>query len=202
MRVIVIGGTGTIGSAVVKRLSTRHEVVVVGHKKGAFQVDLASPDSITSLFKAIGTCDAVVSTAGIAKFASLDDLTYDDYFIGLKNKLMGQANLVRIGRPFVTDHGSFTLTSGVLSQNPMKGSASISMVNAGLEGFVRAAAIDLPRGLRVNVVSPPWVTETLIARSMDPSIGIPADQVAQAYVASVEGTMSGQTLDPRQIAAA
>ncbi|MGC3975931.1 MAG: short chain dehydrogenase [Nitrospira sp.] len=200
MRVIVIGGTGTIGSAVVKRLSTRHEVVVVGHKKGTFQVDLASPESITSLFKAIGTCDAVVSTAGIAKFASLDDLTYDDYFIGLKNKLMGQANLVRIGRSFVTNHGSFTLTSGVLSQNPIKGSASISMVNAGLEGFVRAAAIDLPRGLRVNVVSPPWVTETLIARGMDPSIGIPADQVAQAYMASVEGTMTGQTLDPRQTA--
>ncbi len=202
MRVIVIGGTGTIGSAVVKRLSTRHEVVVVGHKKGTFQVDLASPDSITSLFKAVGTCDAVVSTAGVAKFASLDDLTYDDYFIGLKNKLMGQANLVRIGKPFITNHGSFTLTSGVLSQNPMKGSCAISMVNAGLEGFVRAAAIDLPRGLRVNVVSPPWVTETLIARGMDPSIGIPADQVAQAYLASVEGTMTGQTLDPRHIAAA
>ena len=201
MRVIVIGGTGTIGSAVVKRLSTRHEVVVVGHKKGTFQVDLASPDSITSLFKAVGTCDAVVSTAGVAKFASLDDLTYDDYFIGLKNKLMGQANLVRIGKPFVTNHGSFTLTSGVLSQNPMKGSCAISMVNAGLEGFVRAAAIDLPRGLRVNVVSPPWVTETLIARGMAPSIGIPADQVAQAYLASVEGTMTGQTLDPRHNAA-
>lgn len=201
MRVIVIGGTGTIGSAVVKRLSTRHEVVVVGHKRGAFHVDLASPDSITSLFQAVGTCDAVVSTAGIAKFASLDDLTYDDYFIGLKNKLMGQANLVRIGRPFVTNHGSFTLTSGVLSQQPMKGSASISMVNAGLEGFVRAAAIDLPRGLRVNVVSPPWVTETLIARGMDPSIGIPAERVAEAYLASVEGTMTGQTLDPRHIAA-
>ncbi len=201
MRVIVIGGTGTIGSAVVKRLSERHEVVVVGHKKGVFQVDLASPDSITSLFKAVGTCDAVVSTAGIAKFARLDDLTYDDYFIGLKNKLMGQANLVRIGKPFVTNHGSFTLTSGVLSQNPMKGSCAISMVNAGLEGFVRAAAIDLPRGLRVNVVSPPWVTETLIARGMDPSIGIPADQVAQAYLASVEGSMTGQTLDPRQTAA-
>ena len=202
MRVIVIGGTGTIGSAVVKLLSTRHEVVTVGHKKGTWQVDLASPDSITRLFKAIGTCDAVVSAAGIAKFASLDDLSDEDYFVGLSNKLMGQANLVRIGRPFVTNHGSFTLTSGVLSQNPIKGSASISMVNAGLEGFVRAAAIDLPRGLRVNVVSPPWVTETLIARSMDPSIGLPADRVAQAYLVSVEGTMTGQVIDPRTIAGA
>ena len=196
MRVIVIGGTGTIGAAVVKALSARHEVVTVGHQKGAFQVDLASPDSIRRLFTAIGTCDAVVSTAGLAKFASLDDLTYEDYFVGLNNKLMGQANVVRIGKSFVTNQGSFTLTSGVLSQEPIKGSASISMVNAGLEGFVRAAAIDLPRGLRVNVVSPPWVTETLIARGMDPSIGLPADRVAQAYLAGVEGTMTGQVIDP------
>jgi NAD(P)-dependent dehydrogenase (short-subunit alcohol dehydrogenase family) len=202
MRVIVIGGTGTIGAAVVKALSVRHEVVTVGYQRGAFQVDLASPDSITRLFTAIGSCDAVVSTAGIAKFASLDDLTYEDYFVGLNNKLMGQANVVRIGKSFVTNQGSFTLTSGVLSQEPIKGSASISMVNAGLEGFVRAASIDLPRGLRVNVVSPPWVTETLIARGMDPSIGLPADRVAQAYVASVDGTMTGQVIDPRNIAAA
>ncbi len=201
MRVIVIGGTGTIGTAVVKALAGRHEVVTVGRQKGAFQVDLASPDSITRLFTAIGSCDAVVSTAGIAKFASLDDLTYEDYFVGLTNKLMGQANVVRIGKSFVADQGAFTLTSGVLSQEPMKGSASISMVNAGLEGFVRAASLDLPRGLRVNVVSPPWVTETLIARGMDPSIGLPADRVAQAYVASVEGTMTGQVIDPRKTAA-
>ena len=201
MRVIVIGGTGTIGSAVVKALSAKHDVVTVGHQKGAFQVDLASPDSITRLFNAIRTCDAVVSTAGIAKFASLDELSYEDYFVGINNKLMGQANLVRIGKPFVTDRGSFTLTSGILSQKPIKGSASISMVNAGLEGFVRAAAIDLPRGLRVNVVSPPWVMETLIARGMDPSIGLPADRVAQAYLTSIEGTMTGQVLDPREIAA-
>lgn len=198
MRVIVIGGTGTIGSAVVKALSPTHEVVTVGHQKGAYQVDLASPDSITRLFKAIGTCDAVVSTAGIAKFAGLDELSYEDYFVGLNNKLMGQVNLVRIGTAFVTNQGSFTLTSGVLSQEPMKGSASISMVNAGLEGFVRAAAIDLPRGLRVNVVSPPWVTETLIARRMDPSIGLPAERVARAYVAGVEGRMTGQVIDPRK----
>ena len=169
MRVIVVGGTGTIGSAVVAALSTCHDVVTVGHKNGGLRVDLASPNSIDQLFRSIGPFDALVSTAGLAKFGSLNALQDADYQVGLSNKLMGQVNLVRIGRQFVNERGSFTLTSGVLSHEPMKGSASISMVNAGLEGFVRAAALELPRGIRINVVSPPWVTETLIARKMDPS---------------------------------
>lgn len=200
MRVIVVGGTGTIGSAVVKMLSERHEVVVAGRKSGAVTVDLAAPDSIRAMFQAVGKFDAVVSAAGQAKFGTLDDLTDADYVFSFSNKLMGQANLVRIGRQFIADGGSLTLTTGVLGQEPIKGSASISMVNAGLEGFVRAAALELPRGIRVNVVSPPWVTETLVARKMDPSPGMSAARVAQAYLASVEGTMTGQTLDPRTLA--
>lgn len=201
MRVLVIGGTGTIGSAVVKALSVRHEVVAAGHRRGALRVDLASPDSISALYQSVGTCDAVISTAGLAKFAAMDQLTEEDFLLGLKNKLMGQVNVVRLGQPFLRDGGSFTITSGVLSQEPMKGSTSISMVNAGLEGFVRAAALEMPRGLRINVVSPPWVTETLVALGMDRSIGIPAERVALAYVASVEGKDSGKTIDPRTLPA-
>jgi NAD(P)-dependent dehydrogenase (short-subunit alcohol dehydrogenase family) len=201
MRIIVVGATGTIGSAVVAALMTGHQVVTVGHKGGAFQVDLASQESISQLFRAIGAFDALVSAAGVAKFASFDELGDADYQIGLSNKLMGQVNLVRIGRQLINDRGSFTLTSGVLSQEPTKGSASISMVNAGLEGFVRAAALELPRGIRLNAVSPPWVTETLIALKMDPSLGMPASAVAQAYLASVDGTTTGQIIDPRAFAA-
>ena len=199
MRVVVVGGTGTIGSAVVAALTGRHEVVVVGRNRGAVQVDLASPDSIRAMFQSVGKLDAVVSAAGQAKFGSLDELTDADYVFSFSNKLMGQVNLVRIGRQFIADGGSFTLTSGVLSHEPMKGSASISMVNAGLEGFVRAAALELPREMRVNIVSPPWVTETLVARKMDTGHGMPAASVALAYLASVEGTMTGQTLDPRML---
>jgi NAD(P)-dependent dehydrogenase (short-subunit alcohol dehydrogenase family) len=199
MRVIVVGGAGTIGSAVVAALSARHEVVVAGRKTGTVSVDLASPDSIRAMFQSVGRFDAVVCAAGQAKFGSLDELADADYLFSFSNKLMGQANLVRIGRQLIADGGSFTLTSGVLSQEPIKGSASISMVNAGLEGFVRAAALELSRGIRVNVVSPPWVTETLVARKMDPSHGMPAAAVSQAYLASVEGTMTGQTLDPRRL---
>jgi NAD(P)-dependent dehydrogenase (short-subunit alcohol dehydrogenase family) len=199
MRILVLGATGTIGSAVVTALSARHDVLAVGHKQGPLRVDLASPDSIAQLYEAVGTCDAVVCAAGIAKFAPFNDFTSDDYVVGLKNKLMGQVNLVRLGQAFLKDGGSFTVTSGVLSQEPMKGSCSVSMVNAGLEGFVRAAALEVPRGIRVNVVSPPWVTETLVALKMDPSIGMPAKSVAGAYVHSVEGSMTGQTLDPRRL---
>lgn len=200
MRVIVVGGTGTIGSAVAAALLPRHEVVVAGRKTGVVSVDLALPESIRAMFQAVGKFDEVVSAAGQAKFGTLDDLTDADYVFSFSNKLMGQANLVRIGRQFIADGGSLTLTTGVLGQEPIKGSASISMVNAGLEGFVRAAALELPRGIRVNVVSPPWVTETLVARKMDPSPGMSAARVAQAYLASVEGTMTGQTLDPRTLA--
>jgi NAD(P)-dependent dehydrogenase (short-subunit alcohol dehydrogenase family) len=196
MRVIVVGATGTIGRAIVEALEARHEVVPVSHSGGRHRVDLAAPESIASLFGTIGSVDAVVSAAGLAKFGALGSLTEDDFLLGLRNKLMGQVNLVRLGLPHVADEGSFTLTSGVLGRWPTPGSAAIAVVNAGLEGFVRAAALEMPRSIRINVVSPPWLSETLKALGRDASQGTPAAVVARAYVASVEGSASGSILDP------
>ena len=110
---------------------------------------------------------------------------------------MGQANLVRYGFDNLTDHGSITVTSGVLSQKPMVGSGAISLLNSGLEGFVRAAALEAPRGIRVNVVSPPWVSETLKAMGQDPSHGMAAATVARSYVDSVKGKQTGKVIDPK-----
>jgi NAD(P)-dependent dehydrogenase (short-subunit alcohol dehydrogenase family) len=194
MKVAVIGGTGTIGKAIVGLLSAHHEVISVGQTHGDYQVDISSKDSIQTLFDQIGQVDAVVSAAGQARFRPLDQLTDDDYAFSLYNKLMGQVNVVRVGLPFVKDGGSFTLTSGILAGSPMVGSGVISLVNAGLEGFTRAAALEAPRGIRVNIVSPPWVTETMIAMGMDPSGGMPASKVAETYAASVEGDATGQVL--------
>jgi NAD(P)-dependent dehydrogenase (short-subunit alcohol dehydrogenase family) len=110
---------------------------------------------------------------------------------------MGQVNLVRLGLAHVRDHGSFTLTSGLLARRPMPGSAAISMVNAGLESFTRAAALELLRGIRINIVSPPWVIETLEAMGLDTSDGLPAATVALAYVESVTGSQTGAVIEPR-----
>jgi NAD(P)-dependent dehydrogenase (short-subunit alcohol dehydrogenase family) len=197
MKIIVIGATGTIGRAVVDLLAPYHDIVKVGFKSGDLQVDIASKDSIRKLFQSVGSFDAVVSAAGLATFGSLDELGDEDYMLGLSNKLMGQVNLVLEGQKHINDNGSFTLTSGVLSQNPMPGSASISMVNAGLEGFVRAAALEVNRGIRVNVVSPIWVKETMEAMGMDASEGMSAVQTALAYKESIEGKRNGEVLDVR-----
>jgi NAD(P)-dependent dehydrogenase (short-subunit alcohol dehydrogenase family) len=200
MRIVVVGASGTIGRAVVRLLETDHEIVPVGRTSGDYHVDLAVRESIEALFVALGPVGAVVSAAGEARFADLDALTDADFAFSLHNKLMGQVNLVRIGHPFVVEGGSFTLTSGVLAQHPMIGSAAISLVNAGIEGFARAAALELPRGIRINVVSPPWVTETLQAMGMATGHGLPAERVALAYRASVEGDATGEVLDPRMVA--
>jgi NAD(P)-dependent dehydrogenase (short-subunit alcohol dehydrogenase family) len=198
MRVIVVGATGTIGTAVVKALAGRHEVVRVGNSSGDFTVDIASADSIRRLYQQVGRFDALVSTAGKAGWGPLPSLSDEQFQLGLSNKLMGQVNLVRLGLEHVADGGSFTLTSGVLAREPMPGSANVSLVNSGLEGFGMAAALDVPRGIRVNVVSPPWVSETLQAMGQDPSHGMPASKVAVAYVAAVEGSQSGTVIDARK----
>ncbi len=195
MKIVVVGGTGLIGGAVVAALSRAHEVIAVSRRSTPHRVDITDPASIAALYAGLGRVDAVVSAAGAAKFGAFSDLTAEDYALGLDSKLMGQVNLVRLGFPSVADGGSFTLTSGVLGKSPTAGSAAISPVNAGLEGFARAAALELPRGIRINVVSPGWLTETLQAMGRDPAQGTPAADVAQAYVTSVEGTGTGRTID-------
>lgn len=201
MKVIIIGGYGTIGGPVADALSERHEVVRVGRSSGDYRADIASRESVVGLFEAVGPFDAVVSAAGLARFKPLGELTDEDFAYTLANKLMGQVNLVRLGMRYIRDGGSFTLTGGVLSTEPVTGGAAISLVNAGLEGFARGAAVELPRAVRVNVVSPPWVSETLEAMGQDPSKGMPAADVAAAYVESVEGRRTGETLDARAFGA-
>jgi NAD(P)-dependent dehydrogenase (short-subunit alcohol dehydrogenase family) len=198
MRVLVIGATGTIGREVAEALQARHEVLRAS-RTSDLKIDISDPVSVAALFTALGPLDAVVCAAGEARFKRLEQLTQEDFDVSLTSKLMGQVRVAQLAVPSLRDGGSITLTSGVLARKPQVGSAAISLVNAGLEGFVRAAALELPRGLRINVVSPPWVAETLRQMGADPSAGLPAAQVALAYVASVEGEGSGEVLEPAAV---
>ncbi|OJX94193.1 MAG: short chain dehydrogenase, partial [Legionella sp. 40-6] len=160
MRILIIGGTGTIGQSIGAELSKRHEIIVAGYRQGEVQVDIADKTSIEKMYQTVGKIDAVIATTGKVHFGAFPDITAEQYAFGLNNKLMGQVNLVTIGLNYVHDQGSFTLTSGIINRDPIRCGASAAMVNGAIDSFVTAAAIEMPRRLRINAVSPTVVTES------------------------------------------
>lgn len=194
MRVLLVGASGTIGRAVAAELGQRHEIIAAGRTSGDLRLDMTDGDSIRTAFEKLGTVDALVSAAGGVKFAPFADMEAADYAIGLKDKLMGQVNLVLIGRRYLADGGSFTLTTGVLDRDPIRMGSSASMVNGAINAFVPAAAIEMPRGLRINAVSPGVIAEAMkdyapFFRGFEP---VPAARAALAYAKSVEGAQTGR----------
>ncbi|WP_215782496.1 short chain dehydrogenase [Paludibacterium sp. B53371] len=194
MKVLVFGANGTIGKAVSAELSQRHEVIAIGRQHGDLQVDFRDPQALAALFRQVGKVDAIVSAAGGVPFAPLGELDAATTKQGLDDKLMGQVNLVLQGQHWLNDGGSITLISGILSIDPIVAGSVASLVNGAVESFVRAAAIELPRGLRINAISP-----TVLEESMDSYgpffrgfVPVPAARVAQAYSKSVEGAQTGQ----------
>jgi NAD(P)-dependent dehydrogenase (short-subunit alcohol dehydrogenase family) len=190
----VIGSTGLLGSHLVKALQGTAEVVEASLRKAPLQVDIADPASLRGLFESVGPVDAVACTAGMARFVPWAQASNEDWSHGVANKLMGQVNVVRLGAPFVRDGGAITLTTGVLARHPMPGGAIVTTANAAVEGFARAAALELDTRIRVNVVSPGWISETLAALGMDPARGVPAAEAALAYVRAMESGASASVL--------
>jgi len=193
-KIVVIGATGTLGQAVAAELKARHEVIEVGATRGAHQVDSTDPASVERLFQTIGKVDGVVTATGKVHFGPLPEMTVDQFWVGLRDKLMGQINVVLVAQKYVTDGGSFTLTSGILADEPIKLGASATTVNLALEGFVRGAAIELPRGIRINVVSPTVLTESMdrFGPFFPGYESVSGTRVAKAYRRSIEGVQSGR----------
>ena len=195
MKVLVIGGKGTIGKEIVHRLQPAHEVITVGRKGAAICADIRSVESIREMYRQAGKIDAVICAAGSAAWKPLEQLTGEDFATSIGYKLMGQVNVIRYGLSSVTDGGSITVTTGLLNRVPQASGAAFALTNGAVEGFARTAALEAPRGIRVNVISPPWIRETLVEMGQDPSGGLPAATVAKAYVAVVEGRDTGQVVE-------
>ena len=192
MKIIVIGASGTVGRAVAQELSQRHEVIHVGRTQGDYQVDITSQQSVESLFEKTGRVDAIVS--GNLFFGPLATMTDGDFNQGLQDKLLGQIRLALTGQHYLNDGGSITLISGIVAHEPIAQGVNATTVNAGLEGFVRAAACELPRGIRINLISPTVLTESAAAYDgfFPGFASVPAASVAQAYRRSVEGIQNGR----------
>lgn len=196
MKIIVVGASGDIGRVVCEELGARHEIIRVGSKSGDIRADLSDRASIESMYTAAGKVDAVVCTAGSVHFGPLAEFTQEQFMLGLTNKVMGQVNLVLAGLDHVTDGGSFTLTSGVLDRDPIRMGTGAATANGALGGFVVGAAIEMPRGIRINVVSP-GLLEVSVGRygawfpGHEP---VSSHRVGLAYTKSVEGAVTGEVI--------
>ena len=189
MKIIVIGATGTIGSAVCDLLSTGNRIIRAS-RSGELAVDLQKPDTLENLYVQHSDADAILCVAGDAAFGQLDDLTDGQIQFGIDNKLLGQINLVRIARKSMKENGIVVLTTGILAQNPNPHSSMLTMINRGLEGFVEAAALDMPRNLKLHAVSPPMAKETAEKLGWGPG-GVPAGEIAKLYQEALASSEQG-----------
>ena len=189
LRILIVGASGTLGRAVAAELGARHEIVTAGRSSGDVRIDLTDPASI----------EAALAQAGKVTFAPLADFKAAAYgeslhTTGIADKLLGQVNLALAARAHLNDGGSITLTTGILTEQPIALGSSASLVNGAVEAFVRAAAIELPRGLRINAVSPTMLAESMAGygpffRGFAP---VTAARAALAFSRSVEGRQTGQ----------
>ena len=195
-RIIVIGAGGTIGKEVAKRLQeVWYEVVRVSRKSGDFQADISNKKNLEILFKTIGSFDGIAITAGEVAAATFENLTDENYSFSIGSKLMGQINVVRAALPYINTNGSFTLVSGVLTDEPILGGTIGTMINGGVEGFVKAASHELPGGIRINCISPNVLMESETFHPFFPGfIPVEAWKVARAYEKSISGIITGRII--------
>ncbi|WP_127593088.1 short chain dehydrogenase [Paenibacillus lautus] len=197
MKIIIVGASGTIGQAVAKELGKKHEIIRAGRNGMDVTVDITSMDSIKNMYEQVGKVDAVISATGGAHFASITELTPELNEIGIESKLKGQINLVLLGMNYVNDSGSFTLTTGIMMDDPIPLGASAAMANGGVKAFVKSASIEMPRGIRINSVSPNVLQESLgkYGEFFPGFEAVPASRVALAFKKSVEGAQTGQNYE-------
>jgi NAD(P)-dependent dehydrogenase (short-subunit alcohol dehydrogenase family) len=196
MKIIVVGATGTVGKAVVEALSGRHEVIRVGRTSGDVRMDIEDIDSIRTMYQQVGNVDAVVSAIGQVHFGPVHEMTSEQFMTGINKKVLPQVNLVLEGFNYVNDGGSFTVTSGVTNRDPIRGGSCAAAANGAIDGFVTGAAVDMPRGIRINAVSPEVLEACREAYDgfFPGHVHVSNEAVGLAYSKAVEGCLSGQII--------
>jgi NAD(P)-dependent dehydrogenase (short-subunit alcohol dehydrogenase family) len=195
VKILLVGASGTLGQKVELALQdSGHQVVKIGRKSGDVLADFADPKGLGEVYARMKPFDAVAIAAGDVAFGPFAEISREQWQFSFNNKLLGQISAVQQALPYISDGGSFTLVGGLLSEEPIRMGAAASTVNRALEGFVVAAAIELPRGLRINLVSPTFLEESMpqFGNLVPGVIPVPAATAAQAYKRSILGAHTGQ----------
>ena len=197
MKIIIVGASGTMGRYLTNVFEKEHEIITAATKNCEIQVDIASTSSIEKMYKQVGAYDALISTAGPTYVGPWKKLTDKEFRKGVDGKMMGQINLVLIGQHYINRGGSFTLISGALTHEPQLNFANASAANGAIEAFVKAAAIELGEGIRINAVSPTVIENSPHYFPFFPGdIPVTMQQLEYGFRKSVFGANTGQVIKP------
>lgn len=197
MKILLVGASGTMGRYLAEAFSKEHEVITADRNNEGIQVDITSTASIEQMFQQVGPFDALICTAGPTYVGPWKNLNDQEFRKGVEGKMMGQINLVLIGQHYINPKGSFTLITGALTHDPQKNFANASAANAAVEGFVRAAAIELENGIRINAVSPTVIENSPQYFPYFPGeMPVTMKQLEFGFRKSVFGANTGQIIHP------
>lgn len=194
MKIIIVGANGAVGNTALEALSGRHEIITVGRTSGDVQTNVEDIDSIRDMYRQVGKVDAVVVAVGHGHFGPVHEMTGDQFQKGIYGKVLPNINLVLEGFDSVNDGGSFTLTSGVTNRDPIPGGSCAAAANGAIDSFVVGAAVDMPRGIRINAVSPEVleVSRKKYDGFFRGHVHVTNEAVGLAYSKAVEGCLNGQ----------
>ena len=197
MRILIVGAAGTIGSHLARHFAERHEVVSANRSSGDVRIDIASEKSIIDGLAEVGMVDAIIVAAGEARWEPFEKMSEEDFYVGIRSKLMGQVNIARHAMKHLGPTGSVTLTTGILAVDPVLMTTSAAMVNGAIHSFVLAAALEMEGGKRINVVCPGLVEDS-VEKYADYFPGhnpVPMKKVINGYVRSVIGKGNGEIIE-------
>jgi NAD(P)-dependent dehydrogenase (short-subunit alcohol dehydrogenase family) len=197
MKILLVGASGTLGKRLFDAFASRHEVIRASATRSDVKVDFTDPASVKAFYAQVGAFDALIAVAGSGYIGPFSQTTEEHFYQGIRSKMMGQINLVLYGQHHINPGGSFTLTSGILAEDPIRGGAVLTAINCAVNGFVLAASGELvTKGVRINAVSPGMVEDSVeeLGALFPGHTPAAMNRVIDAYVKSVEGGRTGEII--------
>ena len=194
-KIVVVGATGRLGRVVVGGLSD-YEVVRAGRSGPDLKIDALDFESVSDVFASVGTFDGLISCIGGTPFKTFEELTMEDFALGLSKKCFSQLNLAKAAIPYLTENGSITLTSGIIGDEPILAGSCAAAANGALNMCVSTLAAEYAGKLRINIVSPSIIEHSVEDYGMlfDGFEPTSKKRIVEAYRRTITAPISGRVL--------
>jgi NAD(P)-dependent dehydrogenase (short-subunit alcohol dehydrogenase family) len=194
-KIVVVGATGRLGRVVVGGLND-YEVIRAGRSGPDLKIDALNFESVSDVFASIGTFDGLISCIGGTPFKTFEELTMEDFALGLSKKCFSQLNLAKAAIPYLTENGSITLTSGIIGDEPILAGSCAAAANGALNTCVSTLAAEYAGKLRINIVSPSIIENSVEDYGMlfDGFEPTSKKRIVEAYRRTISAPISGKVL--------